>query len=149
MTVQTTGTDRLGSFDEPEGSGGPCTLDLATPGRYVALFADRVCLDIVVDEAKGRAISEFKVIVPRGKSRLSREQLATHLVKVGPVYPAGGQAGGWGLGSLLSSPWVIGGAVATAVAVPVAVHNTQDSSSSGSDGTTTRRRRRRQRVVSP
>lgn len=45
----------------------------------------------------------------------------TTLVASGPAVR--GQTGGGGLQALLTNPWVIGGVIATAIAVPVAVHN--------------------------
>ncbi|MBN1908379.1 MAG: carboxypeptidase regulatory-like domain-containing protein [Pirellulales bacterium] len=41
---------------------------------------------------------------------------------------ARGQFGGGGLSALLANPWVLAGIVATAVAVPVAIHNSNHSS---------------------
>lgn len=41
-----------------------------------------------------------------------------------------GQHGGGRIRGLLTNPWVIGGVVATAIAVPVAIHNSDDDSGS-------------------
>lgn len=43
---------------------------------------------------------------------------------------ARGQFGGGGMKALFANPWIVAGVVATAVAVPVAIHNAQDSSPS-------------------
>jgi hypothetical protein len=130
-------TDQDGAYELPK----------LTQGRYIAIFGDRMRLDVVVDEAKGQATEKFKVIIPRGRPQVTRKQLATELARVGPAYPAGGQFGG-GLGSLLRNRWVIAGAVATAIAVPVALHNRGSNTGDGDDEGG-RRRRRRRTIVSP
>ncbi|MBN2023887.1 MAG: hypothetical protein JW809_13980 [Pirellulales bacterium] len=48
------------------------------------------------------------------------------IVNHGPLARA--QYGGGGLKAMFANPWIVAGVVATAVAVPVAVHNSQRSS---------------------
>ncbi len=127
---------------------GACALPKLPEGRYIGIFGDRLRLDIVVDEAKGQATEKLKVVIPRGKSQVTRKKLATELARVGPSFAAGGQAGA-GLRSWLSNPWITAGVVATAIAVPVALHNRGSSTGGDDDDEPTRRRRRRRRVVSP
>jgi len=82
---------------------GKCTLKDLEAGAYKLLVAGRVILPFTVsDKAK---VTDLIVVVPAR-----------------PRYAAG-QFGG-GFGAFLSNPWVIAALVATAIAVPVAIHNT-------------------------
>jgi len=86
---------------------GKCVLKDLEAGAYKLLVADRAILPFTVsDKAK-----------------------VTNLIVVVPARPryAAGQLGG-GIGAFLSNPWVIAALVATAIAVPVALH---DSGGSG------------------
>ncbi|MFH1732851.1 MAG: hypothetical protein ABIF82_14535 [Planctomycetota bacterium] len=89
---------------------GKCALNDLEAGAYKLLVADRVILPFIVsDKAK-----------------------VTNLIVVVPARPryAAGQFGG-GLGAFLSNPWVIAALVATAIAIPVAIHNSRDGSNGG------------------
>lgn len=80
---------------------GKCALKDLKAGAYKLLVADRVILPFIVSD-KGKV---------------------TNLIIVVPARPryAAGQLGG--LGAFLSNPWVIAALVATAIAVPIALHN--------------------------
>ena len=89
---------------------GKCALKDLEAGAYKLLVADRIILPFhVSDKAK-----------------------TTNLIVVVPARPRYA-AGQFGLGGLLSNPWIIAAIVATAIAVPVAIHNNNDSSSNNND----------------
>ena len=96
-----TTTDEKGAYKLPE---------LASD-RYVVVYADRVGVDLRVDEKAKVAALPLNVVVPRGKALSGAEGMA------GAVWGIGGLEGGTVLTSLL----IVGGAAVTAVGVVVAV----------------------------
>jgi hypothetical protein len=85
---------------------GECSLEDVETGRYRLVVADRLMVPFHVS-SKGK-VSKLLVMVPDR-----------------PPYGAG--QFGHGLGFWLTNPWVIAGIVATAIAVPVAIHNSDDN----------------------
>jgi len=117
-------------FEAVTDEGGAYTLPSLPEGRYVAIFGDRVRVELVVDKTKGMAASPLKVLVPRGASQLTRRQIATELRRVGSVYAAGSAPQALpvvGKLTLLKTALIMAGAGATAVGVYEA---TDDDSSS-------------------
>ena len=75
--VHETRTDEEGAYELPK----------LAPGRYILVFADRVRVNLVVDETKGLVDVPLNVVVPRGTALITPKQLAAELTK----FPAGGQ----------------------------------------------------------
>ena len=119
--VHETTTDAAGAY----------TLPKLREGRYILVYADRVRVDLVVDQAKGRDALPLNIIVPRGRSFISKKMLAAELAR----------AGGAGGSSL--KPVLMGVAAGGAA---WGIYEMSNDKNTGGRSTTTRTRRR---IVSP
>ena len=120
--IHETATDGKGAYKLP---------DLA-PGRYLVCFADRVVVEVRVDEAAEPATSQLDVVIPHGKgvfAQMVPAQKAMALMALGAMgEDAGWEAdggGGWGSPLLRTVLFGAGGA-ATAVAFLAVTENLGD-----------------------
>jgi hypothetical protein len=100
--VHQTSTDEKGQYNLP-------TLK---EGRYLLIFGDRVSVDLRVVESGDTKTRMLDVIIPRGRAFFSPEEMQVELAEEG----SGGNR-------KLLNALILAGLVATAVAVPIALHD--------------------------
>ena len=100
--VHQTNTDEKGQYNLPA----------LKEGRYLLIFGDRVSVDLRVVESTDTKTRTLDVIIPRGRAFFSPEEMQVELAEEG----SGGNR-------RLLTALILGGLVATAVAVPIALHD--------------------------
>ncbi len=116
--VHETDTDENGAY----------TLPKLAPGRYLVCFADRVVVELRVEEAAESAASQLDVLIPHGKGAFAQMAPAQKTVALMVFAATEEDAGRDGAGEarLLRTVLIGAGGIGTAVAVLAVTDNLGD-----------------------